>query len=266
MSTHGEQPGQNPHTGGTPGTPGSSGTPLDPQAYWEALYGESPRWSGNVNAILAQVAEDILPGTALDLGCGEGADVLWLAHRGWHAVGVDIAQGAIIRARATAEATQLEEGRAQFLRSDLSVLTQERRPEELTGPFELVTASYFQSPVALDRQRILQAAAALVSRSGHLLLTSHAAAPSWADPEAWQPHDDEPGHAGHDHTHADHQHADFPTPQDELTMLSLDPHEWETIRAEVVTRDTTAPDGSPGQLDDTIVLLRRRGIPATGTR
>ena len=263
MSTHGEQPGQNPQTGGTPG---SSQTPLDPQAYWESLYGDSPRWSGNVNAILAQVAEDILPGTALDLGCGEGADVLWLAHRGWHAVGVDIAQGAIIRARATAEATQLEEGRAQFLRSDLSVLTQERRPEELTGPFELVTASYFQSPVALDRQRILQAAASLVAPSGHLLLTSHAAAPSWAEPEAWQPHDDEPGHAGHDHTHDGHDHADFPSPQDELDTLALDPHAWETIRAEVATRTTTAPDGSPGQLDDTIVLLRRRGIPATDTR
>lgn len=263
MSTHGEQPGQNPQSGGIPD---SSGAPQDPQAYWESLYGDSPRWSGNVNAVLAEVAEGILPGIALDLGCGEGADVLWLAHRGWHAVGVDIAQGAIIRARATAEATELEEGRAQFLRSDLSVLTQERRPEELTGPFELVTASYFQSPVALDRQRILQAAASLVSRSGHLLLTSHAAAPSWADPEGWQPHDDSPGHAGHDHTHDHHGPADFPSPQDELTMLALDPQEWETIRAEVVTRDTTAPDGSPGRLDDTIVLLRRRGIPAAGTR
>ena len=137
--------------------------PQDPQAFWEAHYGPGPVWSGNVNAVLESVAADLMPGTALDLGCGEGADVLWLAHRGWHAVGVDIAQGAIIRARATAEASTLDEGRAQFLRTDLGILAQDRRPEELTGPFDLITASYFQSPVALDRQHILRAAAALVA-------------------------------------------------------------------------------------------------------
>lgn len=227
--------------------------PQDPQAFWEAHYRPGPIWSGNVNAVLESVATDLMPGTALDLGCGEGADVLWLAHRGWHAVGVDIAQGAIIRARATAEASILEEGRAQFLRTDLGVLAQDRRPEELTGPFDLVTASYLQSPVALDRQHILRAGAALVAPGGHLLLTSHAAAPSWAADEF---------QAQHDH----HGPADFPSPQDELTLLALDPQEWETLRAEVVTRDTTAPDGSPARLDDTIVLLRRRGIPAVGTR
>ena len=204
-----------------------------------------------------------MPGTALDLGCGEGADVLWLAHRGWHAVGVDIAQDAIIRARATAEASPIDEGRAQFLRADLAVLEQDRRPEELTGPFDLVTASYFQSPVELDRQRILRAAADRVALGGHLLVTSHAAAPSWSDPETWQSHDLTQGQHDHDHQHAHtHDHPDFPSPQDELSTLALDPHEWETLRAEVVTRETTAPDGSPAQLDDTIVLMRRRGLPA----
>ena len=234
----------------------------DPQAFWEAHYGPGPIWSGNVNAVLESVATDLMPGTALDLGCGEGADVLWLAHRGWHAVGVDIAQSAIIRARATAEASSLEEGRAQFLRTDLGVLAQDRRPEELTGPFDLVTANYLQSPVALDRQHILRAAAALVASGGHLLLTSHAAAPSWAADEFQAQHD----HSADDSQHDHHGPAAFPSPQDELSMLEPDPQEWETLRAEVVTRDTTSPDGSPARLDDTIVLLRRRGIPAAGTR
>ena len=238
--------------------------PQDPQAFWEAHYGPGPIWSGNVNAVLESVATDLMPGTALDLGCGEGADVLWLAHRGWHAVGVDIAQSAIIRARATAEASSLEEGRAQFLRTDLGVLAQDRRPEELTGPFDLVTANYLQSPVALDRQHILRAAAALVASGGHLLLTSHAAAPSWAADEFQAQHDHSADDSQHDHDH--HGPAAFPSPQDELSMLEPDPQEWETLRAEVVTRDTTSPDGSPARLDDTIVLLRRRGIPAAGTR
>jgi len=238
--------------------------PQDPQAFWEAHYGPGPVWSGNVNAVLESVATDLMPGTALDLGCGEGADVLWLAHRGWHAVGVDIAQSAIIRARATAEASTLDQGRAQFLRTDLGILAQDRRPEELTGPFDLITASYFQSPVALDRQHILRAAAALVASGGHLLLTSHAAAPSWAADEFQAQHDHSADDSQHDHDH--HGPAAFPSPQDELSMLEPDPQEWETLRAEVVTRDTIAPDGSPAQLDDTIVLLRRRGIPAAGTR
>ena len=243
--------------------------PQDPQAFWEAHYGPGPIWSGNVNAVLESVAADLMPGTALDLGCGEGADVLWLAHRGWHAVGVDIAQGAIIRARATAEASTLDEGRAQFLRTDLGILAQDRRPEELTGPFDLITASYFQSPVALDRQHILRAAAALVAPGGHLLLTSHAAAPSWAADESQAQHapsDHEAAADSAQHNHDHHGPADFPSPQSELATLDLDPQEWETLRAEVVTRDTTSPDGSPARLDDTIVLLRRRGIPAAGTR
>lgn len=243
--------------------------PQDPQAFWEAHYGPGPVWSGNVNAVLESVAADLMPGTALDLGCGEGADVLWLAHRGWHAVGVDIAQGAIIRARATAEGSTLDEGRAQFLRTDLGILAQDRRPEELTGPFDLITASYFQSPVALDRQHILRAAAALVAPGGHLLLTSHAAAPSWAADESQAQHapsDHEAAADSAQHNHDHHGPADFPSPQDELTTLALDPQQWETLRAEVVTRDTTSPDGSPARLDDTIVLLRRRGIPAAGTR
>ena len=243
--------------------------PQDPQAFWEAHYGPGPVWSGNVNAVLESVAADLMPGTALDLGCGEGADVLWLAHRGWQAVGVDIAQGAIIRARATAEASTLDEGRAQFLRTDLGILAQDRRPEELTGPFDLITASYFQSPVALDRQHILRAAAALVAPGGHLLLTSHAAAPSWAADESQAQHAPADHEAAADDSQHDHDHhgpAAFPSPQDELSMLEPDPQEWETLRAEVVTRDTTSPDGSPARLDDTIVLLRRRGIPAAGTR
>lgn len=239
--------------------------PQDPTAFWESHYGDEQVWSGNVNASLADAAEHLIPGSVLDLGCGEGADVLWLAQRGWRAVGVDISQAAIIRARTAAEAADLGEDRAAFVRADLTTLADRDRHESLKGPFDLVTASFFQSPVALDRQRILRAAADLVAAGGHLLLTSHAAPPSWAKEQMG-------GHADHAGKHAsddtsDHDHhtggpAEFPSPEEELSTLALDPHKWETLTAGIRTRDVQAPDGAHAHLGDSVVLVRRRGIPA----
>lgn len=255
MSTDGEHTHDHTASGGS-----AEEVPQEPTAFWESHYGDGPVWSGNVNAVLADTASGLLQGSALDLGCGEGGDVLWLAQNGWNAVGVDISQAAIIRARAAAEAAGLGEDRAAFVRDDLSILGDSGRSKLLKGPFDLVTASFFQSPVALDRQRILQYAADLVAPGGHLLLTSHAAPPTWAAQQRGEQHD----HAGGDHQHAGP--ADFPSPEDELATLALDPQTWETVRADLVTRDITAPDGSPAQLDDTVVLMRRRGIPAADVR
>jgi hypothetical protein len=51
----------------------------DAHTSWEQRYAESERiWSGRVNARLAEVADGLAPGRALDLGAGEGADAIWL--------------------------------------------------------------------------------------------------------------------------------------------------------------------------------------------
>ncbi|WP_373461765.1 hypothetical protein [Arthrobacter sp. V4I6] len=51
---------------------------------WDERYASRPKvWSGRPNPQLVAEASGLKPGVALDLGCGEGADAIWLASRGW---------------------------------------------------------------------------------------------------------------------------------------------------------------------------------------
>ena len=69
------------------------------EEYWNERYQSSARiWSGNPNPQLVAEVDGLVPGRALDVGCGEGADAIWLAQRGWHVVATDISSVAIGRA------------------------------------------------------------------------------------------------------------------------------------------------------------------------
>jgi SAM-dependent methyltransferase len=73
-------------------------------AEWDARYSEhdGAMWSGRPNGRLVAEVADLTPGCALDVGCGEGADAIWLARRGWTVTAVDISDVAIRRARQAA--------------------------------------------------------------------------------------------------------------------------------------------------------------------
>jgi SAM-dependent methyltransferase len=73
-------------------------------AEWDAKYGEGDgaRWSGRPNGRLVAEVADLAPGRALDVGCGEGADAVWLAQRGWAVTAIDVSDVALSRARAAA--------------------------------------------------------------------------------------------------------------------------------------------------------------------
>jgi SAM-dependent methyltransferase len=146
---------------------------LDAQEHREQHYGARERiWSGRVNARLAEAVEPLRPGRALDLGCGEGADALWLAYRGWRVVAVDVSHTALQRAAADALYRGLER-RIDFQWRDLS----DSFPE---GTFDLVAAHYLHSPVRLDREHVLHRAAEAVAAGGLLLIVDHGVAPPWA--------------------------------------------------------------------------------------
>ncbi len=68
---------------------------------WEQRYSGERVWSGEVNAQLAAEVADLTPGRALDVGCGEGGDAVWLAEKGWRVTATDFAAAALSR---TAEA------------------------------------------------------------------------------------------------------------------------------------------------------------------
>lgn len=201
-------------------------------SFWEAKYGSQDGiWSGHVNAALATVAADLTPGRALDLGCGEGGDALWLAERGWTVTGIDVSPTALARAQAAAERAGLQDV-TSWVATDLENWS-------CSHPADLVSACFLQSPVNLDRIAVLRRAAELVAAGGHLLVVSHAEAPPWA----------EPGHG---------LHADFPTPEGEVADLALAPDQWQTVFAEKRARPAFSPDGEPAELVDSVVLLRRR--------
>lgn len=206
----------------------------DPTEFWRRRYNEKGAvWSGRVNQVLAEVVATLTPGRVLDLGCGEGGDAVWLADHGWQVTGVDISATAIDRARTAAAAAGVPEGRLTLIAADL-------RDWHTDQDFDLVSACFLQSPVELDRGRILRAAAGRIVPGGHLLVVSHAAPPPWAS-----------GLAGHDH------HRLFLSPQQEIEILGASEGEWEQLIVETRQRTATGPDGQTGVLDDAVVLLRR---------
>ena len=200
-----------------------------PADFWEDRYASMGQvWSGNVNQALVRVVTDLPTGRALDLGCGEGGDVVWLAQNGWDATGVDISTTATVRAADAAHAAGIPDERIHFEAADLATWAP-------AGTYDLVTASFLQSPVHLPREDILRRAADHVAPGGRLLVVAHAAMPPWAKSPA------------HHHT--------FPTPEEEIAAIGLTG--WTMEIAEVRTREATGPDGEQATLEDTVVLLRR---------
>ncbi len=136
---------------------------MDGAAEWDQRYSSADRlWTADVNPALITEIADVAPGTALDVGSGEGADARWLADRGWQVTAVDISQVAIDRARETDTREAIT-----WLRADLTV-------DEIPGrDFGLVSLHYF--PLARTDETSIRRIIEAVGPGGRLLMVSHEA-------------------------------------------------------------------------------------------
>ena len=205
------------------------------QEFWDDRYasaGESGRiWSGQPNPQLVAQTADLAPGEALEAGCGEGADAIWLARRGWRVTAVDISGVALDRAAAHAAAAGDDvAGLIRWQRADLL----ETAPPERA--YDLVTAQYLQLPTR-ERRALYRSLAAAVADGGTLLIVGHHP----ADMGTTMPRPQRP--------------ELFFTGDDLAAELSG--AGWKIVTNVAAPREATDPEGRPVTIHDTVFRARR---------
>lgn len=193
---------------------------------WDGMYRERPKvWSGNPNPQLVVEAGGLKPGTALDLGCGEGADAIWLAKQGWTVTAMDVSTVALERAAAHAAEADAKD-LITWQQQDLAAWTPE-------PTFDLVSAQFLHSPLLHWRHSVASAAAA-VAPGGTLLVVGHHphGLPSWSH---------------------HHESGMFFTPEQLAGELRLDREPWFVNVLTSRERTIAGPDGQPATILDTVL-------------
>jgi 2-polyprenyl-3-methyl-5-hydroxy-6-metoxy-1,4-benzoquinol methylase len=139
---------------------------FEPPAWEERYSGEEKIWSGNPNAQLVAEVAGLTPGTALDVGCGEGGDVIWLARQGWRVTGADFSANGLARAARHADEAGVAD-RTDWWQVDARTFAADGRS------FDLV-ASHFLHPPDGGMVQVARRLAEAVAPGGHLLVVGHA--------------------------------------------------------------------------------------------
>lgn len=201
------------------------------QDYWDERYRSSQRlWSGSPNPQLVARLSDVTPGTALDVGCGEGADAIWLAGRGWTVTGVDVSQVALDRAQGHAQ----DAGVAPRTRWEQVDVLHWQPPAQA---YDLVTASFLHLPSAV-RDDVHRRLADAVRPGGRLLVVAH---------------------------HLSDLQTSVRRPGDpdlfftaEQVAQVLDLLVWDVREVSAPEREAVDQDGGPAKVHDTVLLAVRR--------
>ncbi|MFC0627722.1 class I SAM-dependent methyltransferase [Kribbella deserti] len=197
------------------------------EAFWEERYGSSERvWSGKPNPQLVAEAEGLPPGKALDVGCGEGADAIWLASRGWRVTAVDFSKVALARAAEHA--------------GDLAIDWQHVDVTAWDPPkqaFDLVSAQFMHLPNE-PREVLYAGLADAVAPNGRLLIVAH------------HPRDLE--------TTAGRPHLPDMFFTAEQLAATLDPAEWTVLATDARPRAVADSDGKPITIHDAVLHAERR--------
>lgn len=134
---------------------------------WDARYaGDELTWGAAADPAVVALATALPAGRALDLGCGEGRNALWLANRGWRVTAVDFSTVALTKGhRAAAHSPRSVRDRVDWVRADVTQV-------ELPPNYDLVLLSYLHLPRS-PRRALLRRAAAALAPGGTLLLLGH---------------------------------------------------------------------------------------------
>ncbi len=134
-------------------------------AGWDARYSQrdGAMWSGRPNGRLVAEVAALTPGRALDVSCGEGADAIWLAERGWTVTAIDISDVAISRAQ---EAAKMTGASVEWVRGDVLETPFPARS------FDLVSLQYPALPKA-GGERAVRTVLDAVRPGGLLLAVYH---------------------------------------------------------------------------------------------
>lgn len=207
--------------------------------HWQQVHEDSP--AGHdlpPHPHLVSEVSDLVPGTALEAGCGEGAEAIWLARAGWKVVAADIAAEPLARAAGRAAAEGIGDDQIQWVRADLSSW-------EPTQTFDLVTTHYAHP--AMSQLAFYDRLSSWVAPGGSLLIVGHLHA----------------DHGGH------HDHDRHPPAEASVTAVSitarLDPATWVVVTADEHTRTLDTPGGGRVTLHDVVVRATRRSTgPVSG--
>jgi SAM-dependent methyltransferase len=196
--------------------------------FWDEMYRSRDQvFSGDPNGVLVTEVTDLPSGRALDVGCGEGGDALWLARHGWQVTAVDISATALQRAAATAADMK---GRVAWTRADLNITP------PLADAFDLVSVQYFPLSLQPDHTT-LRGLLNAVAPGGTLLFASHDLADLPPRPEQGF----DPG--------------DYYQPDDIAKLLDRD---WTVLINETRPRTAPAPAGTHHTHD---TVLRAQRLP-----
>ncbi|WP_444970968.1 class I SAM-dependent methyltransferase [Streptomyces sp. SAI-25] len=226
-------------------------TTADARTTWDGIYAARPAATDpRPNVRLTEAVAELPPGDALELGCGEGGDTLWLARRGWRVTAVDLSAVAVERLNALARSHGLAD-RVTAEQHDLGASFPEapeapeapdgteatEAPDGTDGGFDLVTAHYLHTPFDLDRSAVLRRAAHALRPGGRLLVVDHGSTAPWS----WNQDPD----------------VRFPSPREVAEGLALDPAGWTVERADAPRRTATGPDGTTAEVTDHVLCVRR---------
>ncbi len=132
-------------------------------AEWDERYSTKEYvWAIEPNQFVKAHLSDLKPGTAIDLGAGEGRNAVWLASNGWTVTAVDFSEGGLEKGRRLAADQDVT---VDFVRADATTYA----PDQ---PVDLVVLSYLQLD-SEGRKAVLDHAHTWLNPGGTIFLIAH---------------------------------------------------------------------------------------------